>query len=166
MMTAGLDTTRSALGYIMHYLANHDDARQLLIDQPDQIPAAVEEFVRMNNLIMQSGRLVTRDISFHGAEMKKGDVISLGIVQACRDPRKFDDPTDFVPDRPDLSHHLGWGAGPHRCIGMHLARHEIVIAIREWHKRIPHYRVKAGTQLTDRGVQLSLPTLPLEWSAA
>jgi cytochrome P450 len=166
MMTAGLDTTRSALGYIMHYLANHDDARQLLVDQPDQIPAAVEEFVRMNNLIMQSGRLVTKDISFHGAQMKKGDVISLGIVQACRDPRKFDNPTDFVPDRPDLSHHLGWGAGPHRCIGMHLARHEIVIAIREWHKRIPHYRVKAGTQLTDRGVQLSLPTLPLEWSAA
>jgi cytochrome P450 len=166
MMTAGLDTTRSALGYIMHYLAGHDEARRLLIDDPDKIPAAVEEFVRLNNLIMQSGRLVMKDIDFHGAQMKKGDVISLGIVQACRDPRKFDDPGDFRTDRPDLSHHLGWGAGPHRCIGMHLARHEIIIAIREWHKRIPHYRVKPGTELTDRGVQLSLPTLPLLWPAA
>jgi len=166
MMTAGLDTTRSALGYIMYYLANNDDARQMLIDQPEKIPAAVEELIRMNNLIMQSGRLVTEDINFHGAEIKKGDVISLGIVQACRDPRKFEQPTEFNPDRPDLKDHLGWGAGPHRCIGMHLARHEIVIAVGEWLKRIPHWRVKEGAELTDRGVQLSLPTLPLEWSRA
>jgi cytochrome P450 len=164
MMTAGLDTTRSALGYIMYYLANHDDVRHMLIENPDKWPAAVEEFVRMNNLIMQSGRLVTQDIDFHGAQMKEGDVISLGIVQACRDPRQFERPAEFDPDRPNLASHLGWGAGQHRCIGMHLARHEIVIALQEWHKRIPDYRVKEGTELTDRGVQLSLPTLPIEWT--
>ena len=50
--------------------------------------------------------------------------------------------------------------------GMHLARHEIVIAVGEWLKRIPHWRVKEGAELTDRGVQLSLPTLPLEWLRA
>jgi cytochrome P450 len=163
MMTAGLDTTRSALGYIMQFLATHDSHRQALIDDPSLVPDAVEEFIRLNNLIMQSGRLVLKDVDFHGAQMKAGDVVSLGIVQACRDPRKFDNPTEFDPKRAELNHHLGWGAGPHRCIGMHLARHEIIIAVQEWHRRIPNYRVTDGAELTDRGVQLSLPTLPLEW---
>jgi cytochrome P450 len=163
MMTAGLDTTRSALGYTMQYLATHDEDRQRIIDDPSLVPAAIEEFVRLNNLIMQSGRLVTQDVEFHGASMKEGDVVSLGIVQACRDPRKFENPTEFDPNRPELKDHLGWGAGPHRCIGMHLARHEMVIAVTEWHRRIPHYRVKPGIDLIDRGVQLSLPTLLLAW---
>ena len=47
-------------------------------------------------------------------------------------------------DRPDISHHLGFAAGPHRCLGMHLARHELVIALQEWHKRIPDYAIAAG----------------------
>jgi cytochrome P450 len=166
MMTAGLDTTRSALGYIFQYLATHEDDRRRIAENPDMVPAAVEEFVRLNNLIMQSGRLVTKDVEFHGASMRAGDVVSLGIVQACRDPREFENPAVFDPDRPNPSRHLGWGAGPHRCIGMHLARNEIVIAVQEWHKRIPHYRVREGVELTDRGVQLSLPTLPLEWPVA
>ena len=80
--------------------------------------------------------------------------------------REFENPTAFDPGRPNLNRHLGWGAGPHRCIGMHLARHEIVVAVQEWHKRIPKYKVRDGVELTDRGVQLSLPTLPLEWPVA
>ena len=87
----------------------------------------------------------------------------LGLASANRDPRKFSHPEEVVIGRPDANHHLGFGAGPHRCLGMHLARHELVIAINEWHKRIPDYEVVSAEPLTERGGQLSLNKLPLRW---
>ena len=164
LITAGLDTTRSALGYIFKHLATHDDDRARVNSEPDLLPRMIEEFVRLYTLVIQDGRLVTRDIDFHGLDLKKGDVLWLGIGSANRDPRKFDRPDEFDPHRDELSHHLGFAAGPHRCIGMHLARHEMAIAVREWHRRIPDYQLAAGTQLVERGAQLSLRTLPLLWS--
>ena len=88
----------------------------------------------------------------------------LGIGSANRDPRKFANPDEFDLDRADLNHHLGFAAGPHRCLGMHLARHELVIALREWHAHIPNYHVAPGVELQERGGQLTLLTLPLRWS--
>ena len=164
LITAGLDTTRSALGYIFQHLATHDADRARVNAEPELLPRMIEEFVRLYTLVIQDGRLVMSDIDFHGLQLRKGDVLWLGIGSANRDPRKFARPDDFDPDRPDLSHHLGFAAGPHRCIGMHLARHEMAIALREWHKRIPDYRIAAGTELIERGAQLSLRTLPLQWS--
>jgi cytochrome P450 len=95
--------------------------------------------------------------------MKKGDIVWLGLASANRDPRKFENPEEFVVGRPNVNHHLGFGAGPHRCLGMHLARHELVIAIDEWHKRIPDYQIASAEPLTERGGQLSLRNLPLRW---
>ena len=166
LMIAGLDTTRSALGYAFHHLATHQSDRARLTADPGSIPKIVEELVRVYSLILQDGRLVTRDIDFHGIPMKAGDIVWLGVASANRDPRKFDHPDEFDPDRRDLSHHLGFGAGPHRCLGMHLARHELLIALREWHARIPEYRLVPGTSLTERGAQLSLSSLPLHWELA
>ncbi len=163
MMTAGLDTTRSALGYILRDLGLNDEHRTYVREHEDDLHDVVEEFVRMNNLIMQPGREVTEDVDFHGVHMKKGDVVWIGIAQACRDPRQFEDPTTFNPNRENLTKHLGWGAGGHRCIGMHLARHEIAIALREWHRRIPNYRVVNPEGHVERGVQLSLQSMVLEW---
>lgn len=163
LMAAGLDTTRSALGYIFYYLANHDEDRRRLIADPSLTPKAVEEFIRIYPLVFQDGRLVKQDIDFHGCLMKKGDIVWLGLASANRDPRKFSHPEEVVIGRPDANHHLGFGAGPHRCLGMHLARHELVIAINEWHKRIPDYEVVSAEPLTERGGQLSLNKLPLRW---
>lgn len=163
LMVAGLDTTRSALGYAFQHLATHSDDRAKLAADPAVIPKMVEELVRLYSLILQGGRLVTRDVDFHGLPMKAGDIVWLGIASANRDPRKFDHSDEFDPDRDELSHHLGFGAGPHRCLGMHLARHELAIALREWHARIPEYRLAPGTRLVERGAQLSLSTLPLQW---
>ncbi len=163
LMTAGLDTTRSALGYILHHLATHDDDRRALVEDPSLVPKAVEEFIRLYTLILQDGRLVTEDIDFHGCPMKKGDVVWLGLAQANRDPRMFADPTTYDPHRPNLGKHLGFAAGPHRCLGMHLARHELVIALNEWHRVIPDYRLDTTQPLVERGSQLTLTTLPLVW---
>ncbi|HEY8532650.1 MAG TPA: cytochrome P450 [Micromonospora sp.] len=164
LVTAGLDTTRAALGYIFHHLATHEEHRRQLIDQPELIPRAVEELVRIYTLLIQDGRLVTQDIDFHGCPMKKGDVVWLGLAQANHDPRKFPNPMTYDLSRPNLNQHLGFGAGPHRCLGMHLARHELVVAIEEWHRVIPDYELATDEPLMERGGQLTLKSLPLRWA--
>lgn len=163
LMTAGLDTTRSALAYIFTHLATHEQDRRRLLEEPEILPRAIEEFVRLYTLIIQDGRLVTRDVDFHGCPMKKGDVVWLGVASANRDPRKFPRPDEYDPDRPNLNQHLGFAAGPHRCLGMHLARRELLVALQEWHAQIPHYRIPPGTELMERGGQLTLRSLPLQW---
>lgn len=164
LMLAGLDTTRSALGYIYAYLAQHDDARRRLAADLSLVSNAVEEFLRLNPLVFQAGREVRRAGEFHGLALQPGDVVWLGIGQANRDPRKFADPDRFAMDRPNANQHIAFGAGPHRCLGMHLARLELKVVVAEWHRRIPEYRLKPGTRLMERGVQLTIPSLPLEWT--
>lgn len=163
IMAAGLDTTRSALGYAFHHLATHPGDRERLVAHPELWPQAVEELIRLYTLIIQDGREAARDLDFHGVPIKKGDLVWLGLAAANRDPRKFDHPDVFDPDRPNLSQHLGFGAGFHRCLGMHLARAELVIALTEWHRRIPHYRLAEGAGLRERGSQLRLEAVPLVW---
>ncbi|GAA5080852.1 cytochrome P450 [Thermocatellispora tengchongensis] len=163
LMLAGLDTTRSALGYIYTHLARHEEDRRAIVADPGLIPAAVEEFVRLYPLVIQAGREVQEDGEFHGLDLRRGDVMWLGIGSANRDPRKFPEPDRFVLGRKGVNQHLAFGAGPHRCLGMHLARLELAVVLKEWHERIPDYRIKEGTTLVERGGQLTLKTLPLEW---
>ena len=162
IMLAGLDTTRSQLGYIFHHLATHPDDRRMLLDKPELIPSAVEEFLRLYGLLIQDGRYVAQDIDFHGCPMKKGDLVWLGLAQASRDPRKFDRPDEFVPDR-EFNKHMGFAAGAHRCLGAHLARSELVIVLEEWLTRIPDFDLAGDGQLTERGGQVRLNTVPLRW---
>jgi cytochrome P450 len=163
LMLAGLDTTRSALGYIYAHLAQHPQDRQALIDDPSLIPTAVEEFLRLYPLVFQAGREVQEPQDFGGLELEKGDVVWMGVAQANRDPRKFENPDQFDVHRSNANQHLAFGGGPHRCLGMHLARLELKVVLEEWHQRIPEYRIKPGTELMERGVQLSMHSLPLEW---
>lgn len=163
IMLAGLDTTRSALGYIFTHLAQHDDDREMLIDNPEMTRDAVEEFIRMYPLVIQAGREVQEAGEFRGLDMAAKDVIWLGIGSANRDPRKYEDPDKFILGRRGLNQHLAFGAGPHRCLGMHLARLELAVVLEEWHKVIPNYRIKEGAQLVERGSQLTLKELELEW---
>lgn len=163
LVLAGLDTTRSALGFIFAHLANNPDDRAEIVDDPDQIPKALEEFLRMYPLVFQVGREVQSDQEFLDLQLKKGDVMWMGLAQANRDPRKFEDPDTFMFDRPGVNQHIAFGGGPHRCLGMHLARLELQVVMEQWHERIPDYRIKEGTELIERGGQLALTTLPLEW---
>jgi cytochrome P450 len=165
ILLAGMDTTRSAMGYIFHHLATHADDRRALIEHPETIPAAVEEFIRLYALVYQDGRYVAEDVEFHGCPMKKGDIVWLGLAQANRDPRKFDRPDEFVVDR-ESNKHLGFAAGAHRCLGAHLARMELVVIMEEWLARIPDFHLTADEPLTERGGQLMLHRVPLAWETA
>ena len=161
LVLAGLDTTRGQSGYLFHHLATHDEDRRRIVEDPSLVPAAVEETLRLYSIIIGDGRKVTRDVDFHGVPMKAGDMAWLSVVAANRDPRVHEDPLTFRLDRRG-AHHFGFAAGPHRCLGAHLARQEMVIATEEWHRRIPDYRLTAD-RIDERGGMLTLSELPLDW---
>jgi cytochrome P450 len=162
LFLAGLDTVTGALSYAFWHLARHDQDRARIAGDPGVVPSAVEELLRAYAIVLP-GRKVTRDVDFHGCPMKAGDMVMLPINSATRDPRAFPDPDAVDFDRhPNI--HLAFGAGPHRCLGSHLARQELQIALREWHTRIPDYRIPDGASVTEHADQvLGLDTLPLSW---
>jgi cytochrome P450 len=165
LVLAGLDTTRATLGYMFWHLAYHPEHRRRLVEDPALIPTAVEECLRYYTIIFGVGRKVTRDIEFYGAKLKKGDMV-YGLVSAAnRDPGEYQHADEFVIDR-KANRHFGFAGGPHRCLGIHLARREIQIATDEWLKVIPDFRVTApDNELVERGggAMMSLLHLPIEW---
>jgi cytochrome P450 len=164
LVLAGLDTTRGELGYMFHHLSRHPEDRHRLIAEPAIIPLAVEETLRYYTIIFGDGRKVTRDIDFHGVELKKGDMV-YGLVSAAnRDPSAWERAEEFVIDR-KRNNHMGFANGPHRCLGMHLARREMQIAVEEWLRLIPDFELVDDNGLLERGggSMMSLNKLPLRW---
>jgi cytochrome P450 len=150
------------LSYAFLHLANNPGQRAMVTQHPEAIPAFLEEVLRMYAIVTTT-RIVTTDTVFAGCPMKQGDRVVLATAAANLDPEDFDDPTTFDPAR-EPNRHIAFGAGPHRCLGSHLARLELRVAIEEWHKRIPDYAVAPGTVLTHRvGGVGGLLGLPLVW---
>lgn len=158
----GLDTVVASLGFIFKYLAEHPEQRQQLIDDPSSIPVAVDEFLRVFASV-NNNRLVTRDVELAGVKMKKGDRVYLSILSANRDPAEFSHPDDVdLSRRPNR--HITFAVGPHRCIGSHLARRELKIAIEEWLARIPNFRPKPGEAMpAHAGAVWGIEYIPLIW---
>ena len=105
-------------------------------------------------------RKVTRDVDFHGCPMKKDDMVLLTIQAATRDPRVFPDAEQVKIDR-SPNRHIAFGASEHRCLGSHLARAELRLAIEEWLRLIPDFEVDSAEPLLAKGGQVSLLELPL-----
>ena len=160
---AGLDTVTSALGFIFRELAQQPHLQQQLRDDPSLIPNAIEELMRAYTIVA-SHRWVTRDVEFHGVQFKRGDLILLGTQTSGRDAHEFPDP-QTIDFKRDNVRHLAFASGPHRCIGSHLARREIKIALEQWLTRIPPFRVKPGetTRAVSDGAVWSVTYLPLVW---
>jgi cytochrome P450 len=164
LVLAGLDTTRAQLGYMFRHLALHPEDRRRLIEEPELIPLAVEEVLRFYTMIFGDGRKVTRDLEFHGADLKQGDMV-YGLVSAAnRDPRVYERANEFVLDR-KKNHHFGFASGPHRCLGMHLARREMQLAVEEWLRVIPDFWLGGDKVIMERGGgAMTAPLeLPLAW---
>jgi cytochrome P450 len=161
MFMAGLDTVSVTLGWMFLHLARNDDDRQRIVAEPAVIPTAVEEFVRAYAIVIPA-RKVMQDIEIQGCPMKAGDMVNLPLAAATRDDAAFRDATTVdITRKPN--NHIGFGAGPHRCLGSHLARQELRIAMEEWHARIPNYRLAPDAQMLESGSQLGLESLPLVW---
>lgn len=163
LFLAGLDTVSSMLGYSFRHLALNGDHRRRIRDEPAVIPSAVEELLRYYTIVTNV-RTATRDIEFAGCPIKRGDRVILPLCPINRDPEVFPDPGEVEFDR-FPNRHLAFGAGPHRCVGAHLARLELRVALEEWHARIDDYWIPEGAVVEDNvGFFVSsLGSLPLEW---
>jgi cytochrome P450 len=157
-----LDTTKSVLGWSFWHLATHPADREWVVRDPAVIPSAVEEFLRAYPIVSMA-RKATKDVEFHGCPIKKGDMVLLSIQSATRDPQVFEEPEQVKLDR-SPNRHIAFGASEHRCLGSHLARAELQIAVEEWHRRIPEYRIAEGEEVLAHGGQISLVSLPLAWN--
>ncbi|HET9728795.1 MAG TPA: cytochrome P450 [Acidimicrobiia bacterium] len=146
LLLGGLDTVTATLDCMIVYLAQHPERRQAVVDDPSLIPAAVEELLRHQTPVMMVPRIVAQDTVIGGVEMKKGDSATLLIGAANADDAEFGDACVARFDR-EANRHLAFGGGPHRCLGSHLARLELCVALEEFHKRIPEYRLADDTQI-------------------
>ena len=137
LLLAGIDTTWSAIGASLWHLAGAPADRQRLAAEPGLLPTAMEEFLRAYAPVTMA-RLVRDDMQWRGAEMKADDWILLSFPAANRDPAQFDRAGDVVIDR-EVNRHAAFGLGIHRCIGSHLARMELRVALEAWLERIPEF---------------------------
>ena len=144
MLAAGLDTVTAALGLSVAHLATAPGLRAELVADPDLIPGAVEEFLRYYSLVTTC-RQANTDAVLGDAEIKAGDYLAVCGPSAGRDESVFPN-ADELDIRRTPNPHLAFGVGPHRCLGSHLARMEMAVALEELHKAMPDYRIEPGTE--------------------
>jgi cytochrome P450 len=147
-LIAGLDTVSASLDCFFGYLAEHPDDRRAIVDDPGSIPQVVEELLRWETPVMGSVRVATRDTEVAGLQVHAGEQVMalFGAANVDGGNVEMPDAGEVRWDR-DANRHLAFGGGVHRCLGSHLARLELRVALREWHRRIPDYRVKPGVLL-------------------
>jgi cytochrome P450 len=145
-LIAGLDTVTASLDCMFAFLARNPDHRRQIVDDPSLIPAAVEELLRWETPVMGVVRQTTRDTELGGCPIPAGQTVTLLIGSANTDGDELGDGEDVRFDR-ENNRHLAFGGGVHRCLGSHLARQELRVALREWHERHPDYSIKPGTEL-------------------
>ncbi|HUZ51588.1 MAG TPA: cytochrome P450 [Streptosporangiaceae bacterium] len=144
LVVAGNETTRTALSHALVLLTDHRDQRDLLLaDFDSRIAGAVEEIVRYVSPVIWMRRSVTRDVVVNGHQFREGDKCALIYWSANRDESVFDDPLRFDITRSPNPHVGFGGAGPHFCLGAHLARREITVMLRELLLRVPDIRAAA-----------------------
>ncbi|MBB3602644.1 cytochrome P450 [Mycolicibacterium sp. BK556] len=162
LLTAGLDTVTDTLTCFWAYLAQHADQQRQLSDQPDVIPRAVEELLRWETPVPWAVRWAREERTLGEHTVSAGHHLLVNLGAANVDPADFSDPLTVDFDRRG-NRHLAFGAGPHRCLGSHLARRELRIALREWHRRIPEYTLSPGYEVRYRPPLRFVPDLQLCW---
>jgi cytochrome P450 len=145
-LLAGLDTVTASLDCMFAFLASNPEHRRQILEDPSVIPAAVEELLRWETPVVAVTRLATRDSEVGGCPVPAGRRLAVMLGSGNTDDSEFGDGDAVRFDR-ETNRHLAFGGGIHRCLGSHLARQELRVALREWHKRIPDYSLKPGAEL-------------------
>ncbi len=165
LILAGLDTVTATLGCNIAYLASNPAQRERLVADPALLPAAVEELMRWEAPVTAVPRIVREDFTLHGVAFKAGEMVSLQIGAANLDDEEFGDALNVDLGRV-RNRHMAFGGGPHRCLGSHLARMELQVAMEVWHERVSSYSIAPGeTPVYSPGIR-EVTHLPLVWPAA
>jgi len=161
-LIAGLDTVTDSLTCFFAFLGAHPEHRRALAADPDLIPGAVEELLRWESPVPNVFRTAAVDTEIAGCPVHQGEAVLIGIGAANVDPAAFPDGFDVRFDR-EVNPHIAFGGGVHRCLGSHLARRELRVTLREWHKRIPEYELKPGIELEYAMALRTVENLELVW---
>ncbi|HEX3707820.1 MAG TPA: cytochrome P450 [Mycobacteriales bacterium] len=144
-LIAGLDTVSDTLTCFYAFFAQNPAHRRQIVDDPSCIPSAVEELLRWEAPVpFSSPRTATEDVTLpNGCKMTTGSMVltAYGSANVC--PVEYADAHEVRFDR-ERNRHITFGMGPHRCLGSHLARRELQVTLREWHRRIPDYWLTPG----------------------
>jgi cytochrome P450 len=164
MFLAGLDTVTNAMSFGMRHLAHDEKLRQRAIDDPAVIPNMVEELLRRYAFVA-TPRYVTEDTELGGAHLRAGDCILAPLPLVGWDEALTEDPKTVSVER-QFYRHAAFGSGIHTCLGLHLARMELIIFYRAWFGRIGHFRqVTKGDETCRGGSVMALEHLHLAWDA-
>lgn len=165
-LIAGLDTVSNSLTCFWAFLAQNQDYRQQIVDNPDVIDHAVEELLRWESPVPTGvPRVAIEDVVMpNGETIEAGCPVVVSYGAGNVDPAAVENPFEVDFER-ETNRHIAFGAGVHRCLGSHLARYELRIAMREWHRRIPEYRLKPGHEKLEYPPGLRhVKDLMLTWS--
>ncbi len=166
LVVAGNETTRTAISHALNLLTEHPDQRALLLaDLEGRLPGAVEEVVRYVSPVIWMRRSVTRDCQLNGNDFREGDKLVLFYWSGNRDEAVFTDPGRFDITRSPNPHVGFGGAGPHFCLGAHLARREITAMLRELLTRVPSIRAAAEPDWLRSSFINGIKHLPCDFDA-
>jgi cytochrome P450 len=161
LFIGGLDTVSTNMGWQFRHLAEHPDHQEALRANPAMIPDAIEELMRAYGAVT-TFRTCVKQTAIRGVTFMPGDKIAMSTALAGRDPAEFDRPNEVILNR--KPRHVSFAYGPHLCVGMHLARREMRIAMEEFLAAIPAFRIAEGETLRSHlGGIIQPVTLPLVW---
>jgi hypothetical protein len=146
LMVAGIDTTWSSIGSSIWHLAQHPSDLQRMVNEPELLPTAIEELLRMYAPVTMA-RIVSQDAEIGGCPVKAGDSVLLPFPAANRDPEVFPDADKVVIDREE-NRHVAFGLGIHRCLGSNLARLELRVAVEVFIQRFPKFELPNPSAVT------------------
>jgi cytochrome P450 len=163
LMIAGLDTVAASLACFLSYLARHPDDRRRLVADPSLWPSAIEELLRYESPVTDGGRIALADLELpSGEHVVAGSKLGISWHAANLDPEFFTEPLTVDFERAP-NPHIAFASGFHRCLGSHLARMEMHVALDAWHRRIPDYEITPGSDLAYSGNPRAPHHLTLTW---
>jgi cytochrome P450 len=166
MLFGGIETTEGMIANAVWHLLSHPDELALVQADRGLIANAIEESLRLEPAAAVIDRYATADAEVAGAPIRRGDLVRVSIAGANRDPATFPDPDRFDVRRENARRHLAFAAGPHVCIGMHLARLEAQTAVERLLARLPDLRLDEDSPAAPRGLVFRKPPeLRVLWTA-
>jgi cytochrome P450 len=166
LMFGGIETTEGMITNAVWHLLGNPEQLSWVRAERALLPGAIEESLRLEPAAATVDRYATRDQYLGGARIRRGDLVSVSIAGANRDPAAFPQPDGFDVRRENTRQHVAFAHGPHVCLGMHLARVEARIAVGRLLDRLPGLRLDPAHLSAPRGLVFRKPpTLRVRWVA-